>query len=251
MTQNAELDRIKKVILNLSNRTVENGCSEAESFQAMQRMGEYLEQYNLSMSDIEITQQKCTTMVIDTGIKKRSPIMMCSVRLAELFSCRVWVSNIEKGSGKNAHINFFGTETDLQMVKYLHHTINSAMNKAADDYMDCNFPDRTVRGLKRSHRSNFKAQFIDQISLRLKKMKQELDAQMLAKQSTGTSLMVLKTELVEREWEIQHNWKTRKHYSGYKPKVVTGARAAGARAANTVNLSAPIESAGANQLYLE
>jgi hypothetical protein len=65
MSQQTELEKVKARIRALAARTVDRGCTEAEAIAAAQKVGELLEVYGLSMSEVELRQEACVqkTMV--------------------------------------------------------------------------------------------------------------------------------------------------------------------------------------------
>ncbi|RYJ03496.1 MAG: DUF2786 domain-containing protein, partial [Acetobacteraceae bacterium] len=59
MDQQTELAKVKARIRALAAKTVERGCSEAEAMAAAAKVGELLEVYGLSMSEVELREEAC------------------------------------------------------------------------------------------------------------------------------------------------------------------------------------------------
>ncbi len=54
MSQTTELARVKARIKALAEKTVANGCTKAEALSAAEMVGRLLEQYALSMDEIDV-----------------------------------------------------------------------------------------------------------------------------------------------------------------------------------------------------
>jgi len=59
MDQQTELSKVKARIRALAAKTVERGCSEAEAMAAAAKVGELLDVYGLSMSEVELREEAC------------------------------------------------------------------------------------------------------------------------------------------------------------------------------------------------
>jgi DNA primase large subunit len=246
MSQSAELERVKDRIRKMSVRTVDNGCSEAEALQAMEMVGQLLEQYNLSMDEVDIREEKCIQMLFDTGIKKSSPITKVAVAVAEYCTLRVWTDNFRKGSGQTMKVALFGQESDVLMADYLLKLIHEAMKTESAKFV-AKLPSTMLKGARRTRKCNFEEGFVIKINQRLRKMKVEMEAHLAAQRVTGTALVVVKQQVVEEEFS-KMGMKLRARYQTYKPKQVPEAKMAGYEAGDTVNLSRPIDGAGPNKL---
>ncbi|RYF20646.1 MAG: DUF2786 domain-containing protein [Oxalobacteraceae bacterium] len=122
MTQQTELEKVKARIRLFLDRTVENGCTEAEAMEAMGRVGSLMKQYNLTMSEVELRKTEMVTVKTKIYGRKRRPLDTCIVSLASFCECKVWHSKSKAGN----YYSFFGHETDAQMAVYLYDVISSA-----------------------------------------------------------------------------------------------------------------------------
>jgi hypothetical protein len=68
--QNDELIRVKLKIKALAAKTLDNGCTEHEAMTAATKVGELLEQYNLSMSECDVREEKCIKKTVGMGSAK-------------------------------------------------------------------------------------------------------------------------------------------------------------------------------------
>ena len=67
MTQTTELAQVKARIKALTDKTVANGCTEAEAMAAAEMVGRLLERYALSMDEIEVREARCVQAEVPSG----------------------------------------------------------------------------------------------------------------------------------------------------------------------------------------
>jgi hypothetical protein len=238
--QISELQKVKDRIKALTKKTVDQGCSEHEAMIAMEKVGRLLEQYNLSMSEIDLREQTCKTLFIESRTNRRGAMDNCVVSLANLFDCIVWFSKNwrrnENGKRQPSSYAFFGTETDVEMIEYLFKIIADAIEtetanfkKTATYYQATNKKRATI---------SFGRGMASRISFRLSQMKNEAEARQAAATPTGTSLVVLKDQLVKREF-MNIGIKLSRPPVRYR-YYDSNANSKGIEAGDKVNLSRPI-----------
>lgn len=195
-----EIQKVIETIRLLTSKTVSRGCTEHEAMAASAKIGELLKVYNLSMDQVFLDNSKCTTVTINTGIFQRRPINRCLVALADFCDCKVWFSTTNDG----IVYHFFGLQTDTEMAKYLYEMIDAAVEteiarfKASATYL-----------YAQTHRkrlsSSFQHGMVGRIANRLANMTQERQKEESVacpvQQSTGTSLIVIKHNKVQSEFE--------------------------------------------------
>ena len=71
LNQTTELARVKARIKALAEKTVANGCTEAEALSAAEMVGRLLEQYSLSMDEIEVRTSRCVQVEVPLGGRRR------------------------------------------------------------------------------------------------------------------------------------------------------------------------------------
>lgn len=249
------LDDIKRRIMALAQKTTDRGCTEAEAFAAMAMVGRLLQSYNLTMDECDVRKSKCVTVHIPIKTKGRAPIDGCINSLAKLFSGRCWFARWHTVNGKRqVSYAFFVQEQDKEALEYLFKVIERAIEtearefKRSQEYKNPNVPDwmedlhsreRFSRKIKTKQTRSFQRGMADRVSERLDAMRRENDAAMKAReQSTGTSLMVLKGQLIREEFE-KEGIKLRVVRS-YRQAYHGGAYGAGQRAGDRVNLNRPL-----------
>ena len=127
MSQTTELTRVKARIKALAEKTVSNGCTEAEAMAAAEMVGRLLERYALSMEEIDIREERCVQVEVPIGGKRRRPIDGCITAIARFCDCKVWVS---RDAMMPTYV-FFGFDADTALASYLFNIIDRAMVRDA------------------------------------------------------------------------------------------------------------------------
>ncbi len=252
--QDNELSRLKIKIRGLSAKTVANGCTEAEAFSAMEKVGELLEQYNLTLTDCMLKAESCIEKRYWSGKKRRGPMDTTMVALSEftdtkMYCCRKY-ADVYPYTVSDLGYNWFGLESDVDMAIYLAGVIQKAIWgeyrkwRKTPEYKNRPAHTRQVVAL------NFQIGMAHRLNDRLRDMKEELIKQQDTADSDKrrhmdnqcTDLMVthkMKTDKVDSEWD---EIKPKLHKAARsRHRVDYAARTAGAKAADKVNLSRPIE----------
>ncbi len=112
MDQQAELAKVKARIRALSAKTVERGCSEAEALAAAAKVGELLEVYGLSMSEVALREEACVQRRLSVPGPQRLALRWLFPALLRFCECRGWTDG-------RADFVLYGLEPDVQMAEYL------------------------------------------------------------------------------------------------------------------------------------
>ena len=236
MSQTTELVRVKARIRALAEKTVSNGCTEAEAMAAAEMVGRLLERYALSMQEIDVRQEVCVQVEVPVGGKQRRPIDGCVTAIARFCDCKVWIS---RDTGKPTYV-FFGFEVDAALAGYLFHVIDRAMRTELTRFRGANprLEGLTLRRASKSFQQGMAARVAD----RLDEMHQTRDASVAAQRSTGTALILVKHRVVDdafRETAI------RLVSAGRLSRVrMNGAFRHGIAAGDRVNLNRPVGNTG-------
>src|ERR1700733_1702422 len=115
LRQTTEITRVKARIKALAEKTVSNGCTEAEAMAAAEMVGRLLERYALSMEEIDLREERCVQLNVPIGGKQRRPIDGCVTAIARFCDCKVWVAR----DGVTPSYVFFGFEADTALGGYL------------------------------------------------------------------------------------------------------------------------------------
>lgn len=182
----AALDRIKRIIQQLQEKTESNGCTEAEAMAAAQKMGELLEQYNLSLDEVGLRE--------DVGQCKENEVYApddyAGVLVVGIKHFCTLMCYKKPGDGHAGKYVFFGTPHDLEIALFLYEVCAEAMEHDWAMYME-------RAGYSMKKRMSFRAGFSNRVYERLMEMKKQRDA---ARASSCRDLIVLKDQLVTEEW---------------------------------------------------
>lgn len=193
----------------LRERTVERGFTENEAIAAAKKLADILDQYELSLSDVDIKDQDCKKGLYDTGRKKRvAPVDYIVKTIAEFCDVMSWK---EKSKSRRAHCNiqhvFFGLPADVEAAIYLLSLIDIAIVNETEKFKKSLF----YTNAKSSRSFQFGMAF--GIEAKLKDIKAERIAQRARAEqaaqaergeqetATGTELISLKHEAVQAEYE--------------------------------------------------
>jgi hypothetical protein len=130
MAQHEELARVKARIIALSNMVVERGASLQEANFAMEQVGKLLLQFNLTMDELALVDERVVTLAVGTGTQKRAQHSLYMGSVAHFCDCKVWFSR----TPTEIVYNFFGIEADVQMAVYLAQVIMRALKYETNAY---------------------------------------------------------------------------------------------------------------------
>jgi hypothetical protein len=206
LSQTTELARVKARIQALAEKTVANGCTEAEAMSAAEMVGRLLERYALNMDEIEVRGTRCVQVEVPIGGRRRRPIDGCVPAIARFCDCKVWLARAEVAPLSNepdgpdwtrpgSSYVFFGFETDTSLAAYLFEVIDRAIRTEDDTFKRANPRLRAAR-LRRASAS-FQHGLVARVGKRLTAMHEAREATVRARRSTGTALILAKHRLVE------------------------------------------------------
>jgi hypothetical protein len=179
----------------LRAKTVANGCTEGEALSAAAKVAELLDRYELSLSDVEIREAACERRVYETRNRKRIPIDDCIGAIADFCGCRVWR---EKDAAGEVRYVFFGLPADIEAAHTLTELVDTAVRtelgryKTSAEYRQFRHQERHLAN------ASFALGMVGSIADKLEAMKVERDE---VKNSSGRSVVVLKTAVVDTELE--------------------------------------------------
>lgn len=195
--QATELAKVKARIRALAARTVDRGCSEAEALAAAAKVGELLDVYGLTMSEVELREEACVERRIAPQGTAGTALRWLLPSLLRFCECRGWTD------GRH-DIVLFGLEPDVQMADYLLHVVAAALRfeenrfKASRDYVQATWK-HTPQAVLRSYRYGF----ADRIARRLDAMTEARGQAQEARRtaamgaSASTALVLAKEKKVE------------------------------------------------------
>lgn len=262
MNQRDELSRVKSVIRALSAKTIENGCTEGEVNAVMVKIGELLQQYDLTMGEVLLNEEPMVEQEVELPTRNRDGFDGTYTAIANFTNTKVWLAGGGHHSRSNKRVHYFGIESDVMMAVYLTNLVRAAgateLNKfkETDAYINATTHRRRLT-------TSFVKGFTARVYSRLNKMKEERDQEMArAAQAqaeemanhmvgatdeakaeavrirVGTSLVAVKHDKVEEAFK-QRGMRLRRSYN-YSRVSNSGAYHSGHEAGGKVNLSRPV-----------
>jgi Protein of unknown function (DUF2786) len=221
----ASLDKLKLRIQALRSKTIANGCTEDEALSAAAKVAELLDRHDLSLSDVELRASSCERRVYETFRKKRIPLDDCVGAIAHFCDCRVWRE--KNAAGDNRYV-FFGLGADVEVAHYLAELIDGAVRadlgrfKTSVDYGRFRHQERHLAN------ASFALGMVASIADKLVAIKAGRDQ---VNESTGRGLVVLKTSVVDAEFD-KLDLKMRTQRSSSRMVSMTAYEAGGAAGAS-------------------
>lgn len=258
--QSDELSRVKAKIQKLAAKTIDNGCTEHEANAAMDKIGELLMLFNLSLDEVLLNTEHCIQSIYWTGMRRGMKISYCTCAIASFCDCILYRTRGDNKQGFG--YSFFGLESDVQMAMYLCNLIDKAIQTEVEKYKSTDpvYVHRDTWAHRKTLSSNFIKGMAINIRNRLDDMKEDRRRQ--EEDKHYDDLKNLREHLsalnpTSREIVPIHVQKKKKvkdafgslgiklsHYAGTRSVSHSGARQAGAAAGARVNLSRPINSKG-------
>lgn len=193
---NTDLDKLVQRIQALRAKTVEQGCTEQEALAAAEKVADLLDRYGLSLSELDLRQQACEGIGVETGRKRRGPIDDCMGTIAAFFDCRVWA---ETNPDETLRYVFFGMPADVQASVYLHDLIAMAFTSETAAFQAGPIYRRTPSGARRTATTSFQAGLAQGIVMKLTTLQRERDT--AAPGGGGRALVPVKESIIDTEME--------------------------------------------------
>ncbi|MFM7012567.1 MAG: DUF2786 domain-containing protein [Betaproteobacteria bacterium] len=266
MSESTALSAAKRKIAALLAKTIENGASEAEALIAMNKAGELMLQYNLSMDEVTLRDERCVTKYLSEPWGNRDALWHCFDGLSKFCGVKTWVHSYDR---KRKSWAFFGLESDVDLTLYLCRVILNAEKTELANYKDSEHY-RNYHAHRRTASRNFVAGFGGRLNSRLNAMAREnreaerkahayhaeqakgrmieADARVYTEAPQGTALICLaKEEKIEAEFN-RVGPKLRSTRATSSGRYDPTARDYGAQAGQRVNLGRPINGGAASGL---
>lgn len=233
----ADLERVKRVIQALQAKTQDNGCTEEEALAAAAKLGQLLEEHNLSIDEVGVRDEtaECRKNEVFAADDYAGTLVVGIKNFCGIIAYR------EHGAGHAGKYVFFGTAHDVEIALYLYEICAEAMDNDWQSYMD-------RHGYSMKKRMSFRAGFAHRVYDRLMEMKRERDER--NRKATGTALMVLKDQLVTEAFQRQLGIKLVKCREGRNMQADPSAYREGQSAGGRVNLNNPLGNPAGNNRAL-
>jgi hypothetical protein len=238
MDQQTELAKVKARIRALAAKTVDRGCSEAEALAAAAKVGELLDVYGLSMSEVELREEACVERRIGNQGPAGTALRWLLPALLRFCECRGWTDGRHE-------IVLFGLEPDVQMAEYLLHVIAGALRWEENRYrVGRDYLEASRRHTPQAVLRSFRYGFGDRVAKRLDAMSAARSAEQAARReaamgrSASTALVLAKERKVEEGFRgLGVRLRTVRSSATIRDK---GAFGRGAEAGGRVGLDRPV-----------
>lgn len=225
MTNTKRESIIKKINL-LKEKTTSNGCSEAEAMSAAEMISRLLQEYDLSMTEVEVKSQEFITEQIDIGGKVKKPIHDVVSSIAYFTDTKVYFT---KRMGNYVY-NFFGAKKDVEFAGYLFDLLSHAMDNEYAKYQKTS--EYNMIGGKVARGSFYKGMIV-RLNQRLREMKDNLSNE------AKTSGLVLYNKMAITEQMFKQNNPSLRLRTATSRMTISDRSAfnSGKEAANRVNIT--------------
>jgi hypothetical protein len=190
----ADLDRLIGRIQALRAKTVEQGCTEQEALAAAEKVAELLDRYGLSLSELDLQQQACEGLSVETERKRTGPVDDCVPVVAAFFDCRVWGETTT--SGRLRYV-FFGLRADVVAARYLYDLIEQAFETETARFRAGTSYTEAPTGVRRTLTNSFQIGLGRGITTKLQGLRATRETTL--RTSSGRDLVVAKADVVAEE----------------------------------------------------
>ncbi len=208
--KDAELDRLIGRIQALRAKTVEQGCTEQEALAAAEKVAELLDRYGLSLSELDLKQQACEGLSVETGRRRVGPVDDCVPAVAAFFDCRAWG---EKSTSGTLRYVFFGLPADVAAARYLYELVERAFETETARFRLGDTYGAMPTRVRRTATNSFQIGLARGIAAKLRSLREAREAALRG--SSGRDLVVAKAGVVEAELaKLGLHFRTRKGTAG-------------------------------------
>lgn len=191
-----DLDRVLQRIRGLRAKTIDKGCTEQEALAAADKVAELLDRYGLSLSELEIKEQSCESVGIDTERRRKAAFDECIPAIADFCDCRVWG---ETTATRSIRYIFFGLPADVEAAHYLYDLIEVTFETETASFKLTDLYTNARTGARRSVVSSFQTGLANGLRVKLTRLKRERSA--ASRASSGRDLVPLKASVIEEDLE--------------------------------------------------
>ena len=233
-----DLDRVLQRIRALRDKTIDQGCSEQEALAAAAKVAELLDRYGLSLSEVEIKEQACESVGIDTDRRRRGAFDECIPSIGDFCDCKVWG---EAASGRPIRYIFFGLPADVEAAHYLYDLIEATFETETANFKGGEIYAGMASKERRSAVNSFQIGFGSGLRMKLALLKTQRREATQA--SSGRDLVPLKASIIDDELE-KLGLSFRSRTSVRKKTVMAEAYEAGQAAGHRFEIRAGLPAAG-------
>lgn len=174
--------KIAAICRALAEKTVENGCTEAEALAAAEGLAKILEKHNLTFDEVQMREAPFTRQDQRHDDQVGERLWKIAASIATLTNTKTWNSP----PGAPVKISFFGFEHEVAVAGYMLDICASAMRSEEGRLRAAKWP----RVLRRGELLPFLDGMADRLAQRIREM--------VPPKPTGTGLVVLRGQLIDQ-----------------------------------------------------
>lgn len=194
-------DKRQKLIAKIKAllaKTEGNGCSEFEALAAMETASRLMAEHDLTYKDIEkeVRDEKYGARTVpfatsSGGTRLHDVAKRCAVAVARFFDCKVYIN-------QNVNLIFFGSQDDTSMAAQMMAMLRMAVDSESARYLRSKDRPKSVHG--RTLRASFVLGMTERLNKRIWGAKKARTDAAAKAQTTGTSLIVVKDQVVTEKY---------------------------------------------------
>jgi hypothetical protein len=216
-------------------KTVDKGCTEQEAMAAAAKAKELMDKYQLDLSEAELEEEGFVRSTADRAERRRFNVQeWIAGAVAAYTDTKCWRTISEIGYRSKYRYVFFGLKSDVEFANWLLKALEAFTWQKADEY-------GIASGNSDYHsKRDFAMACANRISARLRAEAEARKTKNTARASTGKSLVVVKHQLIEHEFNklgLRLRGGSSRSYSGYG---VEGSSAAGRAAGDHATFGRPM-----------
>jgi hypothetical protein len=236
ITLDPKREKIANKIKELMKKTTANGCSEAEALSAAEMVGKLMNEYDLSMTEIEFKNEEFLTMTIETDSRVASPIHNVVTAIGVYTDCKVWFSR-----GSKIVYSFFGTKRDTEIAHFLYNLLLGAIKRETENYKKTDsYKKSTLNGRTKT------SSFANGMGIRLASRLQEMKRDQKVENSNSTALVKVDKMSIVLDQFSKLNMRLKTSVSKTKAGSYDAYRA-GQAAGDRVNINAGLSGSNTNK----
>ena len=236
-------DQTRKAVLKklraFAQRTVENGCTEAEAIAAAEAMQKLQHEYNMTLTDADILDAEYVTEKMQLGNQRMHPVVGAVMGVGIFTSTKMYKSG--------ATLFIFGEKHKVDNAIYLISTIQSAMEL---EFLNYRGTEAYLRETWYHHGQTIRSSFMNGMAHRLyhrllQMHKELMEQDATVSQTTGNSLVVMSDRALDDAFRKQNpNLRSARRQTTSRS---ANASAAGRSAADRVGLRSGVRAGSAQR----
>ena len=236
-------DQTRKAVLKklraFAQRTVENGCTEAEAIAAAEAMQKLQHEYNMTLTDADILDAEYVTEKMQLGNQRMHPVVGAVMGVAIFTSTKMYKAG--------ATLYIFGEKHKVDNAIYLISTIQSAMEL---EFLNYRGTEAYLRETWYHHGQTIRSSFMNGMAHRLyhrllQMHKELMEQDVTVSQTTGNSLVVMSDKALDDAFRKQNpNLRSGRRHTTSRS---ANASAAGRSAADRVGLRSGVRAGSAQR----